>query len=207
LAANGRFRAAGAGLDVRPPGAHRMFTTSKSKKIVVIGVIAVALVLLAVKSFVIGFYRIPQNGMYPGLPAGSRIFAARHAYSSAASVQRGDIVVFIREEHGQHYNYIWRIIALPGELVVASAESLTINGKAVQRQRLREADGKTVYREQIGEVTYEVAFEASPRYVPPDVSITVPPDHFFVMGDNRFDARDSRYFGPVAFASIIGKKL
>jgi signal peptidase I len=179
----------------------------RTKGIVTGGILAIVLVVLVIKTFFIDFYRIPQNGMYPGLPAGSGVFAARHAYSSASSVQRGDIVVFIREESGQHYNYIWRVIALPGESVVASDESLAVNGQAVGRQHLREADGKTVYREQNGAVAYDIALEASPRYTPPNVSITVPPDHFFVMGDNRSDARDSRYFGPISFTSIIGKKL
>jgi signal peptidase I len=184
-----------------------MPTASKTKKIVTGSVIAVLVAILAIKTFFIGYYRIPQNGMYPSLPAGSRLFAAKRAYSGAPSVKRGDIVVFVREENGQPYNYIWRVVALPGEKVETSGESLTINGQAVQRQRLREADGKTIFREQIGDAAYEVAFESSPRYRPSDTSVTVPPDHFFVMGDNRFDARDSRYFGPVAFSSIIGKRL
>ena len=184
-----------------------MGTSSKTKKIVTWGVVAFALVLIAIKTFFIGFYRIPQNGMYPGLPTGSAILTARHAYSGALSVKRGDIVVFVREENGQHYNYIWRVVALPGERVEASGLSLTINGQAVQRKSVREADGKSVFREQIGEVSYEVAFDPSPRYHPPDASVTVPSDKFFVMGDNRFDARDSRYFGPISFSSIIGKKL
>ncbi len=184
-----------------------MSTTSKSKRFVRVGVIVVVVALLAIKIFFIGVYRIPQNGMYPGLPAGSTVFAVHHPYSNVSSVKRGDIVVFIREEDGQRYNYIWRVIALPGESVVASGESLSINGAAVQRRRLRDVDGKTLYQEQIGEVSYEIALETSPRYTPPDVSLTVPPGQFFVMGDNRFDARDSRYFGPIAFASIIGKKL
>ena len=184
-----------------------MSTTSKANTIILGCVIALVLAFLAIKTFLVGFYRVPQNGMYPGLPAGSRVFAARHPYSDASSVKRGDIIVFIREENGQRYNYIWRVIALPGESVVASGGSLSINGKAVQRERLREADGKTVYREQLGEVSYEVAFTTSPPYTPPDVSLTIPPGQFFVMGDNRFDARDSRYFGPISFASIIGRKL
>ncbi|HCN27799.1 MAG TPA: signal peptidase I [Verrucomicrobiales bacterium] len=181
--------------------------TSPSKKIVTAIVIAIALVSLIAKTFFVGFYRIPQNGMYPGLPAGSRVFAARHAYSDPAGVERGDIIVFIHEENGQRYNYIWRVIGLPGESVVATGESLTVNGQTVQRQRVRDADGKTVYREQIGEASYEVAFETSPLHTPPDVSLKVPSDQFFVMGDNRFDARDSRYFGTISFSSIIGKKL
>jgi signal peptidase I len=181
--------------------------TSKTKNIVMGGVIAIALALLVIKTFFIGVYRIPQNGMYPSLPADSIVFAAHHAYSDSSSVKHGDIVVFIREENGERYNYIWRVIALPGETIEASGESLTINGQAVQRQQIREADGKTIFREQIGDASYEVAFDSSPRSTPPDVVLTVPSGQFFVMGDNRLDARDSRYFGPIPFASIIGKKL
>jgi signal peptidase I len=180
---------------------------STTKTIAIGSIIAIALVLLAGKSLFISSYRIPQNGMYPGLPAGIRIFAAKRAYSDASNVKRGDIVVFVREENGQRYNYIWRVVALPGERIETSGESLTVNGQAAQRERLREADGKTVFREQIGEASYEVAFDDSPRHLLPDVSVTVPPNHFFVMGDNRFDARDSRYFGPIEFTSIIGRKL
>ena len=168
---------------------------------------ACLLAIFAIKTFFIGYYRVPQNGMFPGLPAGSNLFALKRSYSNASSVKRGDIVVFVREENGQRFNYIWRVVALPGEKVDASGESLSIDGQPVQRQRIREADGKTVFREQIGGVSYEIAFAPSARYRPIDVSVTVPPDQFFVMGDNRYDARDSRYFGPIALSSIIGKKL
>ena len=181
-----------------------MTTATKAKKIATWSIIAVLLAVLAIKTFFIGYYRIPQNGMYPGLPAGSILFAAKRAYSGASSVKRGDIVIFVRQENGQRYNYVWRVVALPGDKVEASGEALTINGQPVQRQRVREADGSTVFREQIGDAAYEVAFGTSPSSRPPDSSVRVPPDQFFVMG---FDARDSRYFGPIAFGSIIGKKL
>jgi signal peptidase I len=184
-----------------------MLSASTTKKIGIGIAVALLVVFLSVKAFFIGYYRIPQNGMYPGLPAGSRVLAAKRAYAGASSVKRGDIVVFVREESGQRYNYIWRVVALPGETVEASGELLTINGQAPQRQHLREADGKKIYREQLGDVSYEVAFDDSPRHTPPDVSITVPSDQFFVMGDNRFEARDSRYFGPIHFSSIIGRKF
>jgi len=184
-----------------------MPNATRAKDIVIGSIVAVLLTLLAVKTFFIGYYRIPQNGMYPTLPAGSSLFAAKRPYSGASSVKRGDIVVFTREENGERYNFIWRVVALPGDTVEASGESLAINGKPVSRQRIRESDAKTVFREQIGDASYEVAYESSPSSPPPGVSITVPVDHFFVMGDNRFDARDSRYFGPIPFKSIVGKKL
>lgn len=184
-----------------------MFNAFKRNWVATGCVITVLLVMSIVRTVFVDYFRIPQNGMYPGLPAGSSVFAFRRAYSEASDVKRGDIVVFVREENGRRYNYIWRVIALPGESVDASGESLSINGQPVQRQRLRELDGKTIFREQLGDVYYEVAFDISPRDRPPEVSVTIPDDHFFVMGDNRFGARDSRYFGPIAFSSIIAKKL
>lgn len=122
-------------------------------------------------------------------------------------MRRGDIIVFVREEDGQRYNYIWRVIGLPGDTIVTVGESLTINGQPVARERVREEGGAVIFRERAGETVFEVAFSQPPKNQPPDVDLKVPADHFFVMGDNRFDARDSRYFGPVAFSAIIGKKL
>jgi len=162
---------------------------------------------IVAKIFFMGRYYIPQNGMYPTLPAGSHILTAKRAYSKSSDVKRGDIIVFIREVNGLRYNYIWRVIALPGERVEASGESLVINGDAVQRQQIRESDNKVIYREEMGDTSYEIAFDKVPASHAPDVSIVVPADEFFVMGDNRFNAVDSRYFGPIPFASIIGRKL
>jgi signal peptidase I len=184
-----------------------MPTTSKAKKIVTWSAIGVLLAFFAIKTFFVGYYRIPQNGMYPTLPAGSILLTVKRAYSDASSVKRGGIIVFVREQDGRRYNYIWRVIALPGEKVEASGESLTIDGQAVQRQQIREEDGKRIFREQIGEASYEVAFGPMEGNRPSDISVRVPRDQFFVMGDNRFNAFDSRYFGPISFSSIIGKKL
>ena len=168
---------------------------------------SILILVLIVKTFFIGYYQIPQNGMYPNLPAGSSLFANKRAYSSASSVKRGDIIIFVHEEDGTKYNYIWRVIGLPGERVEAIDGSLKINGEPAQRERLREADGKTIFREQIGGASYEIALMEPAAAAVPNASLTIPEDHFFVMGDNRFNAWDSRKFGPVPFKSIIGKKL
>jgi signal peptidase I len=176
-------------------------------KFVTLSAIGVLLALLALKTFFVGYYRIPQNGMYPTLPAGSVLFTLKRAYPNASSVKRGDITVFVREQNGQRYNYIWRVIGLPGDKVQTSGESLIINGRPVGRERITEAGGTIIFREQIGEASYQIAFDPSAQDRPPDVSVVIPPDHLFVMGDNRFNSFDSRRFGPIPFSSIIGKKL
>jgi signal peptidase I len=152
-------------------------------------------------------YRMTSVGMYPGLSPGSLVFAEREPYPEVSSVKHGDVVVFLHEENGQEYSYVWRVVALPGETVEASGEILTINGHPVARQRVRKEGSRTIFREQIGDADYEVAFAEVPKWIAPEVSITVPPEHVFVMGDNRFEARDSRYMGPIEFSAITGKKL
>lgn len=163
--------------------------------------------IVAAKVFWIDYYRIPENGMSPGLPAGSWVFASKRPYRSASQVKRGDIVVFIHEQQGKKYNFIWRVVGLPGERVESLDESLAINGRPVGRQEIRKTDEAVVMRETIEGVSYEVAFGRRPAKMPPAVSMTVPADEFFVMGDNRFGALDSRYIGPIKLGSILGRKL
>jgi signal peptidase I len=184
---------------------------SATRKILIVSAITIGLAAIltpfVLRIFLIGIYRIPQNGMYPGLPANSRFYSLKHPYHGTSDVKRGDIIIFVHEQDGRRYNVVWRVIGLPGDTIVTSGENLIINGQGVKRQRTREADGKAIFQEQIGNASYEIAFESSPKKLPPDVSITVPPDKFFVMGDNRFDAYDSRSIGSVPFDSIVGKKL
>jgi signal peptidase I len=188
-----------------------MQTSSLGSKVAVGSAIAVLLVsmvaLLVLKAFFISYYVVPQNGMYPGLPAGSMFFALQHPYAAPARVKRADIVVFTRGTDAGRYVYIWRVVGLPGDTIEAVGERLAINGQPVARERLREEQGLGIFRERAGDVTYEVAISQSPRDPPPPTSLTVPPDQFFVMGDNRFNAVDSRYFGPIPFDAIIGRKL
>src|SRR5262245_41714722 len=104
---------------------------SRTSKII-IGSIAVVLLalllptLVLIKVFFITYYRIPQNGMYPSLPAGSLFFAAKRPYAAPSEVKRGDIVVFTRGEGDRRYNYVWRVIGLPGDTIEAAGASLVI---------------------------------------------------------------------------------
>ena len=165
----------------------------------------IIVVAIAAKTFLIGHYRIPQNGMYPGLRAGSGFWAYKRAYSAPTRVKRGDIIVFTHLQNGQPYIYIWRVIGLPGDTIIAAGESLTVNGRPVLRERIREEEGAVIFREKIDEATFEVAFAQTAKDRPPDKSLTVPTNHFFLMGDNRFAAYDSRYFGRFHLIRSSGK--
>src|SRR5262245_723418 len=161
-----------------------------TSKIILVSVAAVLLALLStllvVKVLLLGDYVIPQNGMYPSLPSGSRLLTIKHPYAAPSEVKRGDIVVFTRDENGRRYIYIWRVVGLPGDAIEAAGASLVINGRPVVRDRIREEPGTVIFRERLNGTTYEIAISQSPRELPPDASVIVPPDHFFVLGDNRF---------------------
>jgi len=184
---------------------------SRTSKIILGSVAAVLLALLSTllvaKVLFVGDYVIPQNGMYPSLPSGSRLLTIKHPYATPSEVKRGDIVVFTRDENGRRYIYIWRVVGLPGDTIEAAGASLVINSQPVVRERIREEQGSVIFRERLDEASYEIAISQSPRELPPDASVIVPPDYFFVLGDNRLDALDSRSFGPIPFGAIIGRKL
>jgi signal peptidase I len=173
----------------------------------VVALLALFAVLLAAGIVFVGYYQIPQDGMYPGLPAGSRLFTLRHPYRDPGDVERGDIIVFSRTEDGQEYSYIFRVVGLPGDTIQTRGEDVIVNGKKLPREMVRTDGDKVIYRETNGGAVYEVAYGAKPpAIVPPQVTLELAPDNFFVLGDNRHYAFDSRFFGPVPFESIIAKK-
>jgi signal peptidase I len=167
---------------------------------------AVLVVLFFIGVRYVGYYRIPQNGMYPGLPAGSSLLSIRNPYRYASEVSRGDIVLFTHQQKGQSYTFIWRVVGLPGDTVRVVGDDVFINGEGLRREKVREAGGTVVFREANGGAEYEVAYPATQGKPPPNAEVKVPEGHFFVLGDNRHEALDSRYHGPIPFTEIIGKK-
>lgn len=160
------------------------------------------------KLFFISYSIVPQNGMYPGIPAGSFVFSWKRPYKQVSEVQRGDIVLFTRIENGERYDYIWRVVGLPRDKVEIDGERVSINGQPLKREKVRQDGDLVVFREVNGAADYEVAYPVnSDSSNQPKASLTVPDNEFFVLGDNRFDAVDSRYFGAIKFDSIYGRKL
>ena len=96
---------------------------------------------------------------------------------------------------------------MPGETITIDGDDLTIDGRSVKSEKVRTEGKFEIFRETIGDASYEIALGPDvPPNLPASMTIEVPADHLFVMGDNRHDAFDSRYMGPIAFRTVTGKK-
>jgi signal peptidase I len=139
--------------------------------------------------------------------------------------ERGDVIVF-RYPPNPSLDYIKRVVGLPGDRVVYRNKRLTINGQDVPVQQAEDfMKGGLAYvpryKEQLGKVEHEILVEPEiPPYVQAIVrypyrnncqyntdglSCVVPPGHYFVMGDNRDNSQDSRFWGFVPEENIVGK--
>jgi len=171
-------------------------------------VIVFVLAIVAFYAFMPKLYKIPSNGMYPSMPTGTKLWVVTKAYKNVDDVRRGDVIVFRFINKGKLYNYIWRVIGLPGDSVTVTDSSVILNGKRLEHRQVREEPEHVIYSEWNGEVEYLVAYEkqvkASRRL---EMSTTVPDGELFLLGDNRNNAADSRYHGTVRFEDVIGKTV
>jgi signal peptidase I len=175
-------------------------------KIVGAALIIFIILLITTRFFIIDYSIVPQNGMYPNMPAGSRVLGWRKPYQLPQDVRRGDIVFFMRSENQVPFKFVWRVIGLPGDKISVKNDVVMINGEVLRNEFVREDADMRIFLEHNGLSSYEVAYPKKVAAVgPPSVDLTIPANHFFVMGDNRYNARDSRSLGPIAFDTITAK--
>ena len=142
------------------------------------------------------------------------------------SPNRGDVMVF-RYPVDPSVDYIKRVVGLPGDVVLYQDKTLSINGKEVAHMRdgdYFEPDRSAYvgrYTEQLGAAQHSILlnkqapqdfmpisdypYRKNCEYLSNGVRCTVPPDHYFMMGDNRDNSLDSRYWGFVPDQNIVGR--
>jgi signal peptidase I len=152
---------------------------------------AALLAAFLIKTFLIQAFFIPSESMLPQLDKGDRVLVNKLSYR-LHDVHRGDIVVFERPPteptDPEIKDLIKRVIGLPGETVSSdSAGRVRINGKPLREPYLE--DGVRTM---------------SPSGEPME-EFKVPPDRYWVMGDNRANSRDSRYFSAIDEDLIVGR--
>ena len=166
---------------------------------------------------------IPSGSMHPGLLEGDVVFVNRLAYhvkipltnlvlARTGEPRRGDIVTFSSPADGRRL--IKRIVAVPGDTVQMQARRLVINGQPMQYRldgRVDETDaagrpwvGLTV-QEAFDSGRHEIEWAQDRRSAADFGPIRIPADHYLMLGDNRDNSADSRYFGFVPRRDIIGR--
>jgi signal peptidase I len=171
-------------------------------------VIAVILALF-VRTFVVQAFKIPTGSMENNLLIGDHLLVNKFVLGPTGSglerallpvgdVKRLDIVVFKYPEEPDR-DFIKRVIGLPGETVELRAKKVYINGKPIDEPYVHFLEPPN----RDGEAAEVTSFDVRERYGP----VTVPADQYFVMGDNRDNSQDSRYWGFLRRDYIKGKAL
>jgi signal peptidase I len=187
-------------------------------------ILILAVILFSIRSSLADWNDVPSGSMNPTIIEGDRIFVNKVAYdlkvpfttwhlAQWANPQRGDIVVFYSPYDG--IRLVKRVIGLPGDTIELRNNQLIINGKPMGYTGLEssisgqlpdsEQQQGRFATEQLPQHPHAVmalpALPAKRNFGP----VTVPPGHYFMMGDNRDNSFDSRYFGMVERKEIVGK--
>jgi len=183
-----------------------------------------AVVLFAIRSSLADWNDVPSGSMKPTILEGDRVFVNKLAYDLKVpfttwhivqwnNPQRGDIVVFYSPHDGKRL--VKRVIGLPGDTLELRQDSLILNGQPVEYRPIAEEvlrDVTPVERashiyaaEQLPGQTHAVAAWPAARAMRDFGPLRVPEGHYFMMGDNRDNSFDSRYYGPVERQRIVGR--
>jgi signal peptidase I len=186
--------------------------------------------VLILRSFLVEPFRIPSNSMMPTLLTGDFILVNKFAYGlrlpmlnykivEIGNPQRGDVVVFKYPENPR-IDYIKRVVGLPGDEINYRDKTIFVNGEPVIQLPVGsfsgegsgiEMTGAKQSLEHLGEINHVILTLFGAPDSPSNCQvlalgpIMVPPNQYFVMGDNRDNSRDSRCWGFVPEDHFVGK--
>jgi signal peptidase I len=193
------------------------------------------LIFFGVRQFLVEAYRIPSGSMIPTLLVGDWLFVNKLRYGPAipftstllpayAEPRRGEVIVFVSPYQADEAEIgndptptlVKRLVGMPGDTVHMRGGLLHVNGIA-QRQgygttpvdSLVANESHPLYAWQTRIALARTRFGGAPA-VPTHDSwgpLLVPEGHYFMLGDNRYDSKDSRYWGPVPRRNVRGRPL
>lgn len=183
------------------------------------------LIATSFRSAIADWNDVPTGSMIPTIWEGDRIFVNKLAYDLKVPYttwhlakwddpKRGDIVVFFSPADGKRL--VKRVVGIPGDEIAMLKNQLIINRKPVQykpiaeevlEELVPEIEEKSAlfFNEYLTDDTHPVMFSRSRPYAHTFDPITVPEDQYFMMGDNRDNSADSRFFGFVERQRIVGQ--
>ena len=175
----------GPGVSGKPPAKEHSPLRNGVEWVVILA--AALLVAFVIKQYVVQAFYIPSGSMEHTLNIGDRVLVNKLSYRMH-DIHRGDIVVFKRPpgegpSSPEIKDLIKRVVGLPGDTVESRDGRIFINDRPLEEKYLD--DGV--------------------RTVPAVEKTVVPPNSYFLMGDNRGNSRDSRFFGAVPKDLIIGR--
>ena len=181
------------------------------RRIGLLGWIAVSLatVFLAfiIRAFVFQTFKIPSSSMHPTLQVGDHIIVSKLSYGfffpgfsgrlfEFSEPAVGDVVVFYRfsefEDIDASLHYIKRIVAGPGDTVEVKGGVTSVNGTVLEEKRPPKIS-----------ISDELGLQEGRNYGPVKLS----PGSYFVVGDNRSNSKDSRFYGPISKKDIEGRAV
>ena len=195
-------------------------------------VVQALLIALVFRTFLYHPFNIPSGSMEPTLLIGDYLFVSKFSYGYSRysfpldlplidgriwgdAPERGDIVVF-RPPREPETDYIKRVIGLPGDRIQLRGGTVYINDEAVDREPAGDWEGAgpfgaaRQYRETLPNGVSYLTLDSTDGGAGDDTRVfEVPPDHYFLMGDNRDNSQDSRFLdGPVGFVpaeNLVGR--
>lgn len=208
------------------PKRKRAITTEKEPILVEYSrsLFPVLIIVLVLRSFGVEPFRIPSGSMYPTLEIGDFIVVNKSAYGlklpviqtkilSTGEPKRGDVIVF-KYPKDPNVDYIKRVVGLPGDKITYTNRVVYVNGKPnvqkIEGPYKGTDSGKMMDGAEVVQVTnvsgrhYKILLDQDKMSL--DMrTVTVPPGHYFVMGDNRDHSNDSRFWGFVPEKNIKGR--
>ncbi|OMH38123.1 signal peptidase I [Motiliproteus sp. MSK22-1] len=177
----------------------------------------VLFLVLALRSFLVEPFQIPSGSMLPTLQIGDFILVNKYHYGIRLPVigtkivsindpQRGDVMVF-KYPKDPSVNYIKRVVGLPGDHIRYTDKMLYINGEPMGQEFMAKLPANRprveLAFEQLGNAKHQIYKNLTPARIWDEW--VVPEGHYFMMGDNRDNSNDSRFWGMVPDSLVVGK--